>query len=181
MEPASAIGVNRKNTILGELLCKSEAWLLSFLDSGLFLVSLKLLYIHMMYSGTAERADAGVEMVAAYDDKLDFIRELDVMSGVDAAVKTTEFLNETLLRLAREINGLCAGLTAVIEEREQFSDELDILVDRFIPRKMVEFMRETQSKDTEKLMKMQILGREFELRAWEKNLFIKKLKGNMDY
>ncbi|GJU32540.1 hypothetical protein Tco_1176129 [Tanacetum coccineum] len=56
------------------------------------------------------------------------------------------------LRLAREINGLCAGLTAVIEEREHFIDELDILVDR-----------------------------EFELRAREKNLFIEKLKGNMDF
>nr|GEW83229.1 hypothetical protein [Tanacetum cinerariifolium] len=36
------------------------------------------------------------------------------------------------LRLAIEINGLCAGLTAVIEEREHFIDELDILVDRAI-------------------------------------------------
>ncbi|GJT34756.1 hypothetical protein Tco_0925175 [Tanacetum coccineum] len=35
--------------------------------------------------------------------------------------------------LAREINGLCAGLTARIEERGYFIDELDTLVDRFMP------------------------------------------------
>nr|GFC08282.1 hypothetical protein [Tanacetum cinerariifolium] len=37
------------------------------------------------------------------------------------------------LRLAREINGLCAGLIAVIEERKHFINELDILVHIFIP------------------------------------------------
>ncbi|GJY88375.1 hypothetical protein Tco_0503003 [Tanacetum coccineum] len=57
-------------------------------------------------------------------------------------------------RFAREINGLCDGLTVVIEEREIFID---------------------------KLMKLQILGREFEIRALEKNRFIEALKGNSDY
>ncbi|GJX23940.1 hypothetical protein Tco_0228385 [Tanacetum coccineum] len=56
------------------------------------------------------------------------------------------------LRLAREINGLCAGLIVIIKERDNFIDELDILGDRFVPSKMVEFPKETQSKDTEKLM-----------------------------
>ncbi|GKA69237.1 hypothetical protein Tco_0775301 [Tanacetum coccineum] len=36
------------------------------------------------------------EMIVAYDDKLDFIQELEAMLGVIAAVKTAEFLNETL-------------------------------------------------------------------------------------
>ncbi|GKB94031.1 hypothetical protein Tco_0980168 [Tanacetum coccineum] len=85
------------------------------------------------------------------------------------------------MRLAREINGLFAGLTAVIEEIEHLIDELDVLVDRFVPEKMAEFLKETLAKDTKKLMKLQILGREFELRAHEKNLFIKKLKGDMDF
>ncbi|GKD12841.1 hypothetical protein Tco_1197248 [Tanacetum coccineum] len=49
------------------------------------------------------------------------------------------------LRLARVINGLCAGLIAIIEERENFVDELDILGDRFVPSKMAEFQKETQS------------------------------------
>ncbi|GJR32973.1 hypothetical protein Tco_1109205 [Tanacetum coccineum] len=36
------------------------------------------------------------EMVSAYDDKVDFIRELEAVPGIDAAVKTAEFLNENL-------------------------------------------------------------------------------------
>ncbi|GJT46495.1 hypothetical protein Tco_0955210 [Tanacetum coccineum] len=85
------------------------------------------------------------------------------------------------LRLVRKISGLCAGLTIVIEEREHFIDELDILVDRIVSEKMVKFMKETQGKEMKKLMKLQILGREFELRAHEKDLFTEKLKGNMDF
>ncbi|GKB03352.1 hypothetical protein Tco_0831441 [Tanacetum coccineum] len=61
------------------------------------------------------------------------------------------------LRLAREINALCAGLTAVIEERENIVDKLDVLVNRFVPEKMAEFMKESQGKDTPNLMKLQIL------------------------
>ncbi|GJY79069.1 hypothetical protein Tco_0484870 [Tanacetum coccineum] len=83
--------------------------------------------------------------------------------------------------LAREINGLCVGLTARIEERECFIDELDILVDSFVPEKMAEFLKETQEKDRNRLMRLQILGREFELRADEKNQFMEKLKGNVDF
>ncbi|GKC69866.1 hypothetical protein Tco_1115749 [Tanacetum coccineum] len=36
------------------------------------------------------------EMETAHDEKLDFIRELDSVPGVDAAVKTAKFLNEYL-------------------------------------------------------------------------------------
>ncbi|GJY04880.1 hypothetical protein Tco_0370820 [Tanacetum coccineum] len=85
------------------------------------------------------------------------------------------------LRLAREINALCAGLTAIIDERENFVDELNVLVGRSVPDKMAEFIKEVQSKDIPNLMKLQILGREFKLRAQEKDLFIEKLKGNMDF
>ncbi|GKG32114.1 hypothetical protein Tco_0427064, partial [Tanacetum coccineum] len=63
-------------------------------------------------------------------------------------------------RLAWDINGLCAGLTAQIEERWSFTDELDVLADEYVPDKMAEFLKETQSKDIDKLMKLQILGRE---------------------
>ncbi|GKC46842.1 hypothetical protein Tco_1064564 [Tanacetum coccineum] len=84
-------------------------------------------------------------------------------------------------RAAREINDLCARVTAIIKERESFVDELDVLAERHVPEMMAEFIRETLGKDTSNLMKLQILGREFELRAREKNLFIEKLKGNMDY
>nr|GEU29833.1 hypothetical protein [Tanacetum cinerariifolium] len=85
------------------------------------------------------------------------------------------------LSLAREINALCVGLTIVIEERDNFVDELDLLVVRFVSEKMAEFMKESQEKDTQNLMKLQIIGREFELRVAEKYLFIEKLKGNMGF
>ncbi|GKA44169.1 hypothetical protein Tco_0736893, partial [Tanacetum coccineum] len=84
-------------------------------------------------------------------------------------------------RVEREINDLCARVTAIIEERESFVDKLNVLTGRHVPEKMAEFMRDTLGKDTPNLMKLQILGREFQLRAREKNLFIKKLKGNKDY
>ncbi|GJW36307.1 hypothetical protein Tco_0059227 [Tanacetum coccineum] len=80
------------------------------------------------------------------------------------------------LRLAREINALCARVTAIVDERETFVDELDILGERSVPSKMGEFMKKVQGKDIPNLMKLQILGREFELRAQEKGIFIEKLK-----
>ncbi|GJV30925.1 hypothetical protein Tco_1391325 [Tanacetum coccineum] len=87
----------------------------------------------------------------------------------------------TGLRLAREINALCARVTAIVDQREMFVDELDMLVGRHVPDKMADFMKEIQGKDIPNLMKLQILGREFELRAQEKGIFIEKLKGNLDY
>ncbi|GKD99643.1 hypothetical protein Tco_1387627 [Tanacetum coccineum] len=83
------------------------------------------------------------------------------------------------LRLTGEINALCDGLTAVIDEIGYFFNELNVLVGSSVPDKMAEFMRGVQDKDIPNLMKMQILRREFELRAQEKNLFIEKLKGNI--
>ncbi|GJV80973.1 hypothetical protein Tco_1516843 [Tanacetum coccineum] len=84
-------------------------------------------------------------------------------------------------RLARMINALCMVRIIIIEERDNFVDKLDVLAGRFIPDKMVEFIKESQDKDTQNLMKLQILGREFGLRVAERNIFIEKLKGNMDY
>nr|GEV69873.1 hypothetical protein [Tanacetum cinerariifolium] len=83
------------------------------------------------------------------------------------------------LRLAREINALCYRLTAVVDERKAFVDELYMLAGEYVPGKMAEFIKQVQNKDISNLMKLQILGREFELRAYEKELFIKKLKGLM--
>ncbi|GJR70891.1 hypothetical protein Tco_0016956 [Tanacetum coccineum] len=85
------------------------------------------------------------------------------------------------LRLAREINALCARLTAGIDERDNFKDELDVLAGRRVPEKMLEFVGVVQGKDILNLMKLQILEREFELRAQEKDIFIEKLKGNMEF
>ncbi|GKD30080.1 hypothetical protein Tco_1240858 [Tanacetum coccineum] len=80
------------------------------------------------------------------------------------------------IRLAREINALCMRLTTVVDEREAFADELDMLAQKYVPGKMAEFTKRVQSEDIANLMKLKIVGREFELRAQENELFIKKLK-----
>ncbi|GKE01698.1 hypothetical protein Tco_1389681 [Tanacetum coccineum] len=85
------------------------------------------------------------------------------------------------LRLSQKINALCARLTDIVVERERFIDELDRLVRRAVPERMAEFMKEVQNKDMPNRLKLQILSREFELRAREKDIFIEKLKGNMDF
>ncbi|GKB10473.1 hypothetical protein Tco_0844396 [Tanacetum coccineum] len=58
------------------------------------------------------------------------------------------------LRLAREINALCNRLTIVIDERHNFIDELNTLVVRGVPGKMVEFIGEVQGKDIPNLIKL---------------------------
>nr|GEX18545.1 hypothetical protein [Tanacetum cinerariifolium] len=87
----------------------------------------------------------------------------------------------TDIRLAKEINVPCAYLTAVIDERENFMDELNVLAGRRVLEKMAEFIGMVQGKGIPNLMKLQILGREFKLRAQEKDIFIKKLKRNMNF
>ncbi|GJS86172.1 hypothetical protein Tco_0752713 [Tanacetum coccineum] len=80
-------------------------------------------------------------------------------------------------RLAWEIKAFCDRLIDIIEEKENFVIGLEALVGQFVPEKMCEFSKANQEKDIPNLMKLHILGREFELRAREKNLFIKRLKG----
>nr|GEZ10050.1 hypothetical protein [Tanacetum cinerariifolium] len=63
----------------------------------------------------------------------------------------------------------------------QYLAEFKMLAFKYVTGKMAEFMKEMLGKDVPNLMKLQILRREFELRSREKNLFIEKLKGNMDY
>ncbi|GJR33045.1 hypothetical protein Tco_1109277 [Tanacetum coccineum] len=46
------------------------------------------------------------------------------------------------LRLAREINAMCARVTAIVDERETFVDEFDIPGERSVPSKMGEFMKQ---------------------------------------
>ncbi|GJY86832.1 hypothetical protein Tco_0500858 [Tanacetum coccineum] len=58
------------------------------------------------------------------------------------------------LSLAREINALCARLTTVIDERENFKDGLDVLAGRRVPEKMAEFMGVVQGKNILNLMKL---------------------------
>nr|GEZ98883.1 hypothetical protein [Tanacetum cinerariifolium] len=57
------------------------------------------------------------------------------------------------IRLARQINALCDTLTTVIDGRWPFITELEVLSYKFVPGKMVEFMKEIQDKDVPNLMK----------------------------
>nr|GFA69098.1 hypothetical protein [Tanacetum cinerariifolium] len=84
-------------------------------------------------------------------------------------------ISEDLI-LAREINALCMRLTAIVDEREVFADTLGMLAGKHVPDKMAEFTKQVQNKDIPNLMKLQIFGREFELRTHEKEIFIEKLK-----
>ncbi|GJW01100.1 hypothetical protein Tco_1556351 [Tanacetum coccineum] len=47
------------------------------------------------------------EMEAAYKERVDFIKELEAVSGVDAAVETAEFLKDVLWKDERRLQRLC--------------------------------------------------------------------------
>ncbi|GKB43227.1 hypothetical protein Tco_0888169, partial [Tanacetum coccineum] len=103
------------------------------------------------------------DMRVACEDRVAFVQGALECGGKD-------------LRLAREINALCDRLTIVVDEREAFVDELDMLPEKYVPGNMVGFTKQVQNKDIPNLMKLQILRREFELRVQENELFIEKLK-----
>nr|GEU38628.1 hypothetical protein [Tanacetum cinerariifolium] len=100
------------------------------------------------------------EMNEACPDRMAFVQELRSVAGESVPAKIVVFLEEMM--------------------NKQGSREWQ-LADLVREGKMTEFMKEMQDKDIQNLMKLQILGREFELRAREMDLFIQKLKGNMNY
>ncbi|GJS24584.1 hypothetical protein Tco_0453216 [Tanacetum coccineum] len=85
-------------------------------------------------------------------------------------------MNEDYM-MAREINRVCGELNDIVMERSRFIEELDSLVGWLVPEKMAELLKEIQRKDDQRVSQLQILVRETELRAREKELFIRKLKG----
>ncbi|GKA56131.1 hypothetical protein Tco_0755203 [Tanacetum coccineum] len=110
---------------------------------------------------------------------LDMMIELQSVADESVPAKTAVFLEEMM---NKESSREWQLADLVREGRERaFIGELEMLAYKFVPGKMVEFMKEMQDKDIPNLMKLQILGKEFELRAREKDLFIEKLKGNMNY
>ncbi|GKB03820.1 hypothetical protein Tco_0831963 [Tanacetum coccineum] len=52
-------------------------------------------------------------------------------------------------RLAREITKIYGQLAAVIEEKDHFIQEWDVLVGRRVLEKTAKFMKETQAKDNQ--------------------------------
>nr|GEX65558.1 hypothetical protein [Tanacetum cinerariifolium] len=125
------------------------------------------------------RMDMMIVYLQEFDEKGTFGQELSALARVVSILCMHHVSYRAMCedqRLAWQINALCDTLTDVIERRKNFVAELDMLVLKFMPGKMAEFMKETLNKDVSNLMKLQILGREFELRAREKDLFIEKLK-----
>nr|GEV65311.1 hypothetical protein [Tanacetum cinerariifolium] len=73
------------------------------------------------------------------------------------------------------INKLRVELTVACQKRIYFVQELEIVKSVIAPVTMAEFLNEIQFKDDQRLMQFQNLERETEARAFEKELFVKKL------
>ncbi|GJU25132.1 hypothetical protein Tco_1163753 [Tanacetum coccineum] len=84
-------------------------------------------------------------------------------------------------RLAMEINRVTMEVDNVVSERAEFIEELDSLGVRPVPAKLAEFLKEIQMKDQETVARLQILEREIELNASNKELFIQKLEGLISF
>ncbi|GJZ04095.1 hypothetical protein Tco_0537370 [Tanacetum coccineum] len=80
-------------------------------------------------------------------------------------------------KLAEEINRVSREVNNVVIERSKFLEELESLGVRHVPAKLAEFFKEIQTKDRETVEKLQILEKEIELNAYQKDLYIQKLKG----
>ncbi|GJY40371.1 hypothetical protein Tco_0427641 [Tanacetum coccineum] len=67
------------------------------------------------------------EMESAYDEKVNFIRELEAVSGVDAVAKTTDFLNENLWKddkWVRKLRSIEMNANLLAFEKERFIEKL---------------------------------------------------------
>ncbi|GKA58275.1 hypothetical protein Tco_0757463 [Tanacetum coccineum] len=67
------------------------------------------------------------EMIAAYDDKMDFIQELEAVPGVSARVKTAKFLNETLWKddkRLRKLRNMEMDANEQAVQKERFIENL---------------------------------------------------------
>ncbi|GKB17595.1 hypothetical protein Tco_0851518 [Tanacetum coccineum] len=115
------------------------------------------------------------EMNEACADRMAFVRELRSVAGETIPAKTAAFFKE-MLNKEGTIEWQLADVQREAKERVHKIEFFVGKLMRDARGKMVEFMKEMQDKDISNLMKLQILGREFELRACEKDLFIQKLK-----
>ncbi|GJY05521.1 hypothetical protein Tco_0371461 [Tanacetum coccineum] len=70
---------------------------------------------------------ADMMMVVAYNERVDFIRELEAVSGVATAVKTTEFLNDAMWkddRMMQRLRKLHMDVDLMPYEKEKFTEKL---------------------------------------------------------
>nr|GEX83672.1 hypothetical protein [Tanacetum cinerariifolium] len=59
--------------------------------------------------------------------------------------------------IARETSRLCGEMVAIVDEKEQFLQELDALPRRLVLEKMAELLRETQNKYMQRMLQLQVL------------------------
>ncbi|GKG60741.1 hypothetical protein Tco_0614303, partial [Tanacetum coccineum] len=67
------------------------------------------------------------EMEATYKERVDFIKELEVVPDVDAVVKIAEFLNDALWKDEKRLQRLCKlcmGADLMAYEKEKFTEKL---------------------------------------------------------
>ncbi|GKF86429.1 hypothetical protein Tco_0254256 [Tanacetum coccineum] len=67
------------------------------------------------------------EMEVRYNERVDFIKELEVVLGVDAAFKTAEFLNDALWndeRRLQRLRKLQMDADIIVYEKEKFMEKL---------------------------------------------------------
>nr|GEZ25322.1 hypothetical protein [Tanacetum cinerariifolium] len=62
-------------------------------------------------------------------------------AGHSVSLRTFDVEISEELRLAREVNALCDCLTVVVDEREAFTDELDMLAGKYVLGKLAEFTK----------------------------------------
>lgn len=82
------------------------------------------------------------------------------------------------IQMAQQMNALCSRLVGVTRERSSFMQELQNVGNTYA-QKTLEYLREVQAKDDQKVMQMRIMAAEMELNAQNNDVFIQKLKGLM--
>ena len=81
------------------------------------------------------------------------------------------------IRLAREVSELSMKMNAKNRERGILIAELATYVGQRVPQKTAQFLMELQYKDEGKVMELEGLAADMELRSKEIDVFIQRLKG----
>ena len=84
------------------------------------------------------------------------------------------------IQMAWQINSLCVRLVAIITERGRLIQELET-VDNCFSEKMVEHLKALQTKDEQKVEHMVTMTAALDLSARDKDVFVMKLKGLINF
>nr|GEY43742.1 uncharacterized mitochondrial protein AtMg00810-like [Tanacetum cinerariifolium] len=104
-----AISTTEAEYVSAEKACQQALWMKeALIDYDIRLDDVSIMYDNKVVDQDFVIRMSGLlqEIVNAYDEKVDFIRELEVMLGVDAAVKTIVFSNENLWKDEKRLQKL---------------------------------------------------------------------------